>query len=123
VLRVAEEVEPRLVDDSEVLWRPGIDEDIVAAAPNQIDQDVHLFTLVPAVYPIDLWTWNPEGAGIERLYRVLHASPTFDSAPDAPLASTTCRAEPAHTVEKYADITAQADRPEALVDPVHGQFW
>jgi hypothetical protein len=67
-LWIAEEIEPGFVHDREVLRRAGVDKNVLAAATNKVDENVHLLALVPVFHPVDFWSGNPEGAGVEGLY-------------------------------------------------------
>src|SRR3984893_1759959 len=70
-----EEIDPRLVENCKVLWWAGIDEDIVPATTDQVDDDVHLFACAPALHPIDLRPGHPKRTGVERLNRIVHTPP------------------------------------------------
>src|SRR5580698_330640 len=61
-LLVSEEVEPCFVYDSKILRRTCVDQNVLAAAANEIDEDIHLFALVPVLHPVDLGTRHPECA-------------------------------------------------------------
>src|SRR5580704_8593168 len=70
---IAEETEPYLIDDGEVLRRAGVDEDVLAAALDEVDDRVHLFALVPGLHPVDFGAGHPEGAAVKCAHGIFHA--------------------------------------------------
>src|SRR4029077_7675948 len=70
-----EEIDPCLVENRKVLWWAGINEDIVPATTDQVDDDVHLFACAPGLHPIDLRPGKSNSTGIERLNRIVHTPP------------------------------------------------
>ena len=95
-----------------ILRRACIDEDILPAAPHQIDEVFISSRWFQRLHPVNLRTGNPESAGIECLNGILH-----DSTP----AWATAR-EIAYSVEKHADVAAQADGAKSFADPMNGRL-
>src|SRR5260370_34606 len=89
--RKAEKLEPPFIQLGQVLRWSGVNQDVVATAAYQVENDVHLLAGVPALHPVHFRTWDPERSRIERLYGVGHfSSPSFGWISSGTVSITDC---------------------------------